>query len=333
MILLLSSSGDYSTRVIVKWLKHFGYKDYLRIDAFDFVKRDIKILPAEGVFVVNDNAFNFESVSVVWYRRFGGYATTPHYRYVKDCISETVAEQLKHELENICEYFVSLIPTNNIIGSTRKGNTNKLIELFKANQAGLNVAHTVVVSNKKLLLEAINDSGSLIAKSAYNAVGQKYKFNNYTQYTSRISEKDIEQFPETFFPSMVQQELKKDYEVRMLYLLGEIYCMAIISQDNKQTEVDYRKYDTEIPNRFIPCEVDDETKRNVSKFMKSMDLNIGSLDFIRGLDGKLYFLEVNHMGQFGMVDNPCNYGIHRHIAELLIRMDRDEKQRDETFNR
>ena len=226
-----------------------------------------------------------------------------------------------------------MIPTNNIIGSTRKGNTNKLIELFKANQAGLNVAHTVVVSNKKLLLEAINDSGSLIAKSAYNAVGQKYKFNNYTQYTSRISEKDIEQFPETFFPSMVQQELKKDYEVRMLYLLGEIYCMAIISQDNKQTEVDYRKYDTEIPNRFIPCEVDDETKRNVSKFMKSMDLNIGSLDFIRGLDGKLYFLEVNQMGQLGMVDNPCNNGIHRHIAELLIRMDRDEKQRDETFNR
>ena len=31
-------------------------------------------------------------------------------------------------------------------------------------------------------------------------------------------------------------------------------------------------------------------------------------------DGRMYFLEVNYMGQFGMVDFPCNYGIHRYIS-------------------
>lgn len=55
--------------------------------------------------------------------------------------------------------------------------------------------------------------------------------------------------------------------------------------------------------------------------MKLMELNIGSLDFIKGKDGKLYFLEVNYMGQFGMVDYPCNYGIHRSICDYLIKKD------------
>lgn len=142
-------------------------------------------------------------------------------------------------------------------------------------------------------------------------------------FTTEITENDIGNLPEYFFPSMIQEEILKDFEIRVFYILGKVYSMAIMSQDNPQTMVDFRKYDIQKPNRFIPCDIDSDTKARISLFMDYMNLNVGSLDFIKGKDGRMYFLEVNYMGQFGMVDFPCNYGIHRYICDLLIEKDRN----------
>lgn len=131
--------------------------------------------------------------------------------------------------------------------------------------------------------------------------------------------------PDVFFPSLVQEKLEKDYEVRIFYFLGQFFCMAIISQDNPQTKIDFRKYDIKKPNRFVPCEIDFVTKTKIKEFMNNMNLNIGSLDFVKTISGELFFLEVNYMGQFGMVDFPCNYGIHKFIAETLINRDLYER--------
>lgn len=42
---------------------------------------------------------------------------------------------------------------------------------------------------------------------------------------------------------------------------------------------------------------------------------------IKGTDNKLYFLEINPTGQFGMIDFPCNYGLHKIVAKKLINLD------------
>lgn len=51
--------------------------------------------------------------------------------------------------------------------------------------------------------------------------------------------------------------------------------------------------------------------------MADLDLNCGSIDMILGNDGLYYFLEVNPVGQFGMVSGPCNYYLERKIANFL----------------
>lgn len=52
--------------------------------------------------------------------------------------------------------------------------------------------------------------------------------------------------------------------------------------------------------------------------MKKCELNTGSIDIIYGIDGKYYFLEVNHCGQFGAVTYRCNYYAEKYIAKSLI---------------
>ena len=54
------------------------------------------------------------------------------------------------------------------------------------------------------------------------------------------------------------------------------------------------------------------------KLMKKLGLNFGSIDMIKAKNGEYYFLEVNPVGQFGMVSHPCNFSIEKHLAELLI---------------
>ena len=323
MILLLSSDGDYSTDLIVKWLKSRGYSDFIRLHPVDFVERNVRVYPADGKFSFKGVNFDFASVNVVWYRRFGNFARSSYYLRVKDSIGESAAELLKYEINNIVDFFVSMIPDKaQFIGSTRKGNTNKLVELWHARSIGLEIPYTVVSGEKSDLIALISEGRRLISKSVYNAQNIRMGNNSYTMYTTRVDGRDVESLPDSFFPSMIQEEIDKDFEIRVFYILGKIYSMAIISQDNPQTILDYRRYDVKKPNRFLPCKIDAELEEKIGLFMRKMDLNIGSLDFIRGLDGKTYFLEVNIMGQFGMVDFPCNYGIHRYICDLLIEYDK-----------
>ena len=322
MILLLSSEGDRSTDMVVQWLEYYD-RPYVRINPLDFIENSIEVYPSAEVFCINGEKFRFDDIRAVWYRRFGGYTYSGHYKHVEEVYGKDTAEQLRYELLNIMDYFVSLLPDSaEIIGSTIKGNTNKLIELRMAERAGLNVPYTVVTSKRSVIENLLEQKRSLISKSLYNVSVISLDECNYTMFTSRIDREILKSMPEEFFPSMIQEEIKKEFEVRVFYLLDRFYSMAIFSQSNPQTELDFRRYDTHKPNRFVPFNLDDETKNKISEFMKLMHLNTGSLDFISAWGSKLYFLEVNHMGQFGMVDSPCNYGIHRDIAEILIHYDK-----------
>ena len=35
-------------------------------------------------------------------------------------------------------------------------------------------------------------------------------------------------------------------------------------------------------------------------------------------DGIFTFLQVNPIGKFGMIDFPCNYGLHKKVAQFLV---------------
>jgi hypothetical protein len=57
----------------------------------------------------------------------------------------------------------------------------------------------------------------------------------------------------------------------------------------------------------------------IGRFMAEMTLETGSLDLIRTPCGRHVFLEVNPVGQFAMVSEPCNYPLFRRVAEYLMR--------------
>jgi glutathione synthase/RimK-type ligase-like ATP-grasp enzyme len=67
----------------------------------------------------------------------------------------------------------------------------------------------------------------------------------------------------------------------------------------------------------MPTEIEDK----IIKFMKKVGMISGSLDVLVSTDKKYYFLEVNPIGLFAQVSQPCNYYLEKKVAEYLINYD------------
>jgi glutathione synthase/RimK-type ligase-like ATP-grasp enzyme len=128
---------------------------------------------------------------------------------------------------------------------------------------------------------------------------------------------DIKEMNEFFFPSLLQINIPKRYELRIFYLAGKFYSMAIFSQQDTQTQLDFRNYNREKPNRNVPYQLPKEIENKLDLFMKAMDLDTGSIDMIVTPELEYVFLEVNPVGQYDMVSVPCNYFLHEKIAKYL----------------
>ena len=53
--------------------------------------------------------------------------------------------------------------------------------------------------------------------------------------------------------------------------------------------------------------------------MDTLKLSTGSIDLVVDINDVYYFLEVNPVGQFGMVSSPCNYNIEKKLVNTLLR--------------
>lgn len=142
-------------------------------------------------------------------------------------------------------------------------------------------------------------------------------------YTQKVE--NMDELPERFFPTLLQENIEKKYELRIFYLDGECFSSAILSQKDPRTIVDFRNADKKNKNRIVPYNLSPELKSKIVDLMKAVDLNTGSLDFMVGQDGKPYFLEINPVGQFGFINYYCNLGISDYVAKKMIQFHEKQK--------
>jgi ATP-GRASP peptide maturase of grasp-with-spasm system len=319
MILIMSDFDDNSTIYVCQWLLHWNVP-FVRIDKevkfkiervfLDSEHLDYEIVSDEGIRV------KFSDIGAVWYRRGDLNLFVPDVSYISD---EMLQGEIQHHLstENkILEtYFYYLMEQKPHLGSFRKRTVNKLVILYEALKAGLEIPGTYI---ETLRAGIQNQSKSLITKSIFEGFRLDNQFGSYTSYTEKVS---IETIQDRFFPSLFQDAIEKEADIRVFYLDGKCFAMAIRSQSASQTTTDFRKYLKGYGNRSFPFELPAQIIEKLQKLMKSIELNTGSIDMIFTRDGRFVFLEVNPVGQFGMTSIPCNYMLEREIALWLTQKD------------
>ncbi|MBG6133455.1 ATP-GRASP peptide maturase of grasp-with-spasm system [Aquimarina sp. EL_43] len=199
---------------------------------------------------------------------------------------------------------------------------DKFANLRLAKKIGLEIPDSLLTNSKKELLSFVEKHKEIIAKPLYEGISFQEKDCVIDFLTEKVNPEQLQELPSIFFPSFFQGYVEKDIELRVFYLEGKFYTMAMFSQLDLQTKTDFRNYNDERPNRRVPYLLPKEIEEKIIKFMTELKLNTGSIDLIKTPDKKYVFLEVNPTGQFGFTSKPCNYYLEDVIANTLIQHDR-----------
>lgn len=327
MILLASRQDDGTTLYVIEWLIAFK-KKFVRINTDDKNTIFSYFDANAGSLIVrhHQKEINLLDTESIWIRRNG--FSLNNVLIDEDILKKNVffdtdgyhKKHLQSESKLLVSYFHTLIRNKckKTLGSFEFGEVNKMNVLEEAKKIGLKIPESYIVTGKRQLNEIFSKNKHILTKSLGSGV---YLFKgdlSYYSYTERITQSQINKLPEQFFPSLIQIEIEKKYELRIFYLKGKFYSMAIFSQRNKDTVTDFRKGGaSHKPNRKVPYKLPEVIEVLLTNLMNKLNLDSGSIDIIVDADGNYVFLEVNPVGQFSMTSQPCNYYLEKKVAELL----------------
>lgn len=329
MICIFSTAVDLSTTDVIRWLHHLGVRELIRVNSQDPKPGNrIRLDVSEGTFSfqLGGRTFRLQDIDAVWYRKgkhwlcdqFFPVSVADHARF-----SAYLNLKLKSEEATLSEYLHHLIAGRvPVLGSATRGNLNKLLVLEAARQVGLRTPAFAVTNHRQGVQEALRQSPALITKALSDGLyffEETQAGTGYFSYTEKLRPEQAAGLPEQLSPSLLQTQIEKKYEVRVFFLEDTCYSMAILSQSDEQTKVDFRRYNERKPNRYLPFLLPAPMEKKIRKLFKKLALNTGSVDLLVDRQDDFYFLEINPVGQFGMVSAPCNYFLEKQIALNLIR--------------
>ncbi len=319
MILVLSYEDyEQGTDPVIDWLLYHQVP-FLKITLRDLIKGRIRyqIDITNGDIRLNDISVR-QQVRVIWNRRLMGEMgkiLPDHSHELNTEVNHTV----RRELTDLVTYLSYLFKDKIWLTTFDRLAVNKLEMLNEAQCSGLAVPMSRIINNRTDLQAFQRASASgLISKTISNAttvyVQDTY---SYGMFTHALTPGEIDEFPPLFFPTLFQEKIRAQYEIRAFYIDGQLFPTAIVnSSPNKSTD---RKLDSSRDTtHFIPCQLPPSVASAVRVFMERIGLNTGGIDLIRDTAGTYYFLEVNPVGQYLAESNRCNYHIEQHIAEWLI---------------
>ncbi len=319
MILILSHEEyEQGTDPVIDWLL-YHQAPFLKITLHDLVSgrvnyqiditnRDVRI---NGVSVR-------QQVQVIWHRRLMGEMQNVLPRFSHPLHRE-VQHTVRRELTELVTYISTLFADKRWLTTFNKLNVNKLEMLNEAQRCGFTIPDSQIINNRTDLERFYASSPSgLISKTISNAT-TVYAQDDYLYglFTQALTSDVIAHLPPSFFPTLFQQKVSADYEIRAFYLDGALYPTAILSA-NPQKSVDRKLDSSHKMTHMVPCQLPPVVEEAAHRFMHQIGLNTGCIDLIRDGSGAYYFLEINPVGQYLAESNQCNYHLEQRIADWLI---------------
>jgi ATP-GRASP peptide maturase of grasp-with-spasm system len=331
MILIFSDKTDYSTQFVCDWLDHF-HANYViiypehKIDLDSLLIQNGKIefnLEISNLINQERKIIAFSKITSVWFRRGFLNLNKVSFKEITSKNSDYGNELLNFHLKEyktITEFvYETLVRYKKILGNPFKFDINKLTMLMIAQEFGLSIPQTLITTKKARLIDFLNKSNDgIITKGIQNGFNFEQNDDFHFTYTEQVKVEDMEKIDEMFFYSLFQYRIIKKFEIRTFFINNTFFSMVVHSQDNPKTETDFRKYDDINPNKVEPFTLPKKVESKLRKVFNYFNLNTGSIDIIVDQKDKYIFLEINPVGQFGMVSSPCNYMLEKIIASYLI---------------
>lgn len=210
---------------------------------------------------------------------------------------------------------------NNITCSWIHG--KKIHQMRTAHQFHNCVPATIVSNNKNAILDFLEENNNCIVKPLKTSNIPEAIDDNAPEraiLTNRTSAAEIHEASDEsicWSPMIVQKEISKMYELRVVVVAVSCFFYKIDSQSSYLGQLDWRRAQYE--NIFTRINPIQEIKEFCFNYLKKFGLLSGSFDFI--IDDQcqdFWFLECNSAGQWAWLEDDEDQEISSAVAELLL---------------
>lgn len=316
MVLVFSHSSDASVNEVMQWLS-FWKCPYKRFNVDQPTAIDMTGLKMS----LSDNTLYCDGKKVdgVWFRSYPKFALPEQFNSTEN--KTALHRYIKSEQQSFTTALFNFCNTANIALNTCYSDNSvdvcKIRTLIAAKNAGLDIPESLLATSKKDISDFLTQHTFAIVKSIGNNEFFHIDGNRYALYTSALAETNIARLNESAFPCLIQKNIPKKFELRIFFIGTRLYPAAIFSQSNEKTAQDFRNYDDRKANRIVPFSLPEAIANRIIDLTRQLHLNTGSVDMIYSADNRYVFLEINPVGQFAMISNPCNYYIEQEIARFF----------------
>jgi glutathione synthase/RimK-type ligase-like ATP-grasp enzyme len=229
-----------------------------------------------------------------------------------------VERQTRSVLKSI--YSLPIVWMNDYFAAERVEG-NKPYQQILAARAGLTTIPSLCTNNPDQFVRFAESLNSDVAVKATESWWAELEGEGTAvgTYTRRLSIKEALLLAKhvAFAPVLVQPYVEKRFELRVTAVGSRLFTCRIESQASPRTRIDWRHYDFENVSHTVEM-LPRKIEEALGGFMMAAGLVFGALDLIVGVDGIIYFVEVNPSGQYGWIEHLTGLPISETIAHWLI---------------
>lgn len=194
---------------------------------------------------------------------------------------------------------------------------NKLVQLRAARRSGLTIPRTLITNEPERVRRFHADlAGRVVTKLLAGLTFGMHRTEG-TFHTSEVGEEDLEHLDGLrYSPMIFQEKVDKDCELRVMYIAGRTFAGAVRAAGTRGA-TDWRRAEVTEAG-WEPAEIPEELIAAMGRFMAELGIRQGAFDFIRTPGGEHMFLEVNPVGEWGMLERDLNLPITEAVADALV---------------
>lgn len=300
-ILIISEEEDFHAKIVSHRLSGLG-ADCVIWNTRWHPWRDAITWTGAGVqaVTIGGTAYDLAGFTSIWWRRFGPPRASPD-------VSDPAVEQfVRSEASAALRGLVETHPrVHNPIRAEIEA-SNKLRQLNTALALGLSVPATIISNDAAAIRAFAARHGACIIKT----VAGDYPHGIATR---RLSAEELaDDAALTAAPSIIQEEIGCDRDIRVTIIGGEVFA-AELTREDAADEVDWRKS----PHGWAPHRLPDTIRARLLRMMRHLGLHMASFDLRLDRAGRHVFFEVNPSGQFMFLEIDAGLAISEAVARLL----------------
>lgn len=304
-VLIFGSSDDPHVQHVNSQIQHLG-GETLILDPWES-SWCITALPGEGYLELWDQNGHQLNPIGIWHRLKPMSSIG---------ISESAAFSIRERsdlLLGLAQQFSDIVINN---PSKQVAASIKLQQLCTALKVGLSIPETFISNSPDVIIDKANNKKTLYKPLTWLATSEgEILFSQIV--TSEMLNKSRKSL--TLAPGIYQDYIEKKRELRITIIDNNIFCVAIYSQDNPTTIVDWRRNQLEV--KYEQIEVPSLLSKQLLDLMKILGLRYGAIDIIEKHNGDFVFLEVNPSGNWLWLEDLVGIDVSSILARKLLKLD------------